>query len=80
MSPAELYAGQDGSLFKTIRLLQTPFFRYERLSQNEFEELTHLLCNDNAKGKSKAGPFREEPTPEDDARTDTDTNGGDYLH
>jgi hypothetical protein len=79
MVPAELYAGQDGSLFKTIMLLQTPFFRYERLSQNEIEELKHLLFNDNAKGKSQAGSFTQEPAADGKVRTDTSIHRGDYL-
>jgi hypothetical protein len=79
MLPTELYAAKDRSLFKTIRLLRTPFFRYESLSQNETENLKHILCKDNVKGKSMAGSFTQEPAEDGRVRTDTSIRGGDIL-
>jgi hypothetical protein len=82
MSPIELYLAENGSLFKENP--ENPlFFKYSRLSDEELRNVKDLLCNNKTRRKSQGGSTGDqatEPTTGIGARTDTGTDGGDYLH
>jgi hypothetical protein len=84
--PTELYFAEDGSDSKMNRVQENGMFlTYSILSCEEFQNLRDLLFDKcvKRKGKSKeigsTGDQAIEPTANFGARTDTDTNGGDYL-
>lgn len=81
--PLELYLAEDGSIFKRNPFRRdATFFTYSRLTDEELMHVRNLLRTNNARRKCKASSFgrAREPAIDGRARTDTDTNGGDYLH
>jgi hypothetical protein len=63
LSIAEIYRGQDGSLYKITRLSINPlFFKYEGLSEEERKCLMDLPYNDSGNLEDNAGSFGDQAT------------------
>jgi hypothetical protein len=81
MPPIELHLAEDGTIYKK-NPENALSFKYSRLSDEELRNEKDLLCNNKTRRKSQGGSTGDQATEPTStgARTDTSTNGGDYLH
>jgi hypothetical protein len=84
MLPGEVYIRQDGSVYKKNPFRRNSmFFTFQRLSQQEINQLTDPLNNTKIKSQGgSTGDQATEPTIGIGARTNAENaiSGDDYLH